>query len=158
MRLRRDGLAFGGFFEEIPAFTVVVVSVSLFLVTAYTVYGSATRDREAGSMQDDCQRFLLAFRSYDGVLERGAVSREPRNGDFDESRLGALNLSVLQTDLNSPHHWNITVRDLVTNLSWSFGRPLPSRCTIRVSVGSAVVATTDEGRHHPGRLEVVIWR
>ena len=158
MNLRRDRRAIGGFLEEICAFTVVVLAVALFLVTAYNTFCGVARDRELGALQDDCQRFARAFRSYDRVLETGAVSGEPQIGVLDGSKLDDLNLSVLERDLNSPHSFNVTIRDLATNQSWSFSRTPVSQGPVRACYVCAVVTTTDEGRRDPGRLEVVVWQ
>jgi len=136
---------------------VVVLSVSLFLVAAYTTYGRLGQDRELSSLQDDCQRLCRAFRGYEVVLEKGASSLEPKSGVFEAGKLGALDYSTLQGALNSPHLYNLTVRDLFTGQNWSFGCALPSGAAMKVKVTSAAVVTNGNGGHDPARLEVVMW-
>ncbi len=155
--LGHDRRATGGFFEEIPAFVVIVLSVSLFLVAACSTYGRMGQDRELSDLQDDCQRLCRAFRGYGAVLEKGQCSLEPRNGVFEAGKLDALDYSTLQGALNSPHLYNLTVRDLSTGQNWSFGRALPVGASAKVKVSSAAVVAGESGRHDPARLEVVMW-
>jgi hypothetical protein len=153
---RHDRRGIGGFFEEIPAF-VVVLSVSLFLVAAYTTYGRLGQDRELSSLQDDCQRLCRAFRGYEMVLEKGQSSMEPRSGVFEEVKLEGLDFSGLEKDLNSPHAYNLSVRDLASNRSWSFGKAPPVGTAFKVKVSSAAVVADEKGSHDPARIEVVMW-
>ena len=153
----RDRRAVGGFFEEIPAFVVIVLSVSLFLVAAYTTYGRLGQDRELSSLQDECRRLCRAFRGYDAVLEKGQSSLEPNSGVFEAGKLDALDYSTLQGALNSPHLYNLTVRDLLTGQNWSFGCALASGAAMKVTVSSAAVVANGNGGHDPARIEVVMW-
>jgi len=155
--LSYDRRASGGFFEEIPDFVVIVLSVSLFLVAAYNTYGRLGQDRELSSLQDDCQRLCRAFRGFGAVLEKSPSSLEPRNGVFEAGKLDALDYSTLQGALNSPHLYNLTVRDLSTGQNWSFGCALPMGASAKVKVSSAAVVADQNGRHDPARLEVVMW-
>jgi hypothetical protein len=154
---RRDRRAIGGFFEEIPAFVVVVLSVSLFLVAAYTTLGRLGQDRELSSLQDECQRLCRAFRGYEAVLEKGQISMEPESGVFEAGKLDALDYSTLQGALNSPHLYNLTVRDLLTGQNWSFGCGLPAGAAMKVEVSSAAVVANGNGGHDPARIGVVMW-
>jgi len=155
--LRHNRRGVGGFFEEIPAFVVVVLSVSLFLVAAYTTYGRMGHDTELSSLQDDCQRLCRAFRGYEGVLEKGAISQEPMNGVFEAGKLDGLDYSTLQGALNVPHLYNLTVFDLLTGRNWSFGCALPAGAAMKVKVASAAVVADEKGSHDPARIEVVMW-
>jgi hypothetical protein len=155
--LRRDRRGLGGFFEEIPAFVVVVISVSMFLATAYTTYGRMNDDRELSGLQDDSRSLCLSFRGLEAVLERGPVSHEPRSGVFEAGKLDALNSSGLHSALNAPHPYNLTLRDLVSGQNWSFGGPVPAGAPMKASAASAVVVADGNGRHDPARLEVVMW-
>jgi len=156
--LSHDRRGIGGFFEEIPAFVVIVISVSIFLVAAYDTYGRLGQDRELSSLQDDCQRLCRAFRCLGAVLEKAPGSMEPKSGVFEAGKLDALDYSTLQGALNSPHLYNLTVRDLSTGQNWSFGRALPMGASAKVKVSSAAVVAGESGRHDPARLEVVMWQ
>ena len=155
--LKSDHRAVGGFFEEIPAFVVVVLAVSMFLVAAYNVYGRMGSDGCLSSMQDDCRRLGRAFRGLPEALEDGGGSRETVNGLFSAGKLDALNGTSLKGALNSPHPYNLTVRDLSSGQSWSFGEPLPAGAAMKVKVSSAAVVDDGAGHRDPARLEVVMW-
>ncbi len=137
---------------------MVVLSVSMFLFAAYATYGRMGQDGELSGLEDGCRRLCLAFRGYEPVLEKGPVSGEPVNGVFEAGALDALDGSILPGALNSPHSYNLTVRDLLTGRNWSFGHELPAGAAMKVRVSSAAVVAGDDGRHDPARLEVVMWR
>ncbi|MBM4248061.1 MAG: hypothetical protein FJ149_01220 [Euryarchaeota archaeon] len=156
--LRRDNRAVGGFFEEIPAFVVVVLSVSLFMVAAGTTIGIMGDDGELSGLQDRSARLCRAFLSCEAVLERGALSQEPLAGRLDAGKLDRLNDTALRGELNSPHPYNLTVRDLSSGREWTFGRPVPDGAPLKASAASAAVVELDDGRRDPARVEVVVWR
>jgi len=155
--LRRDHRAVGGFFEEIPAFVVVVLSVSMFLVAAYSTYGRMGDDGRLSSLQDDCQRLCRAFRGLPAALDDGQGLRGPANGIFSADKLDALNSSALRGELRSPNQYNLTVFDLSSGRNWSFGEAPPASASMRVKVSSAAVVAVEGGHRDPARLEVVMW-
>jgi hypothetical protein len=136
---------------------VVVVSVSMFLATAYTTYGRMNEDRELSDLQDGCQRLCRSFRGYDAVLEKEPFSKEPRTGVFAAARLDGLATGEIEKELNSQHSYNLTVRDLFSGQNWSFGRPVPALAAMKASIASAAVVADANGRHDPARIEVVMW-
>lgn len=146
----------GGFFEEIPAFLVIVMAVGMFITTAYSGYLNYSRGSEMDSLQEECYRFSRAIRTYDGIVEKGPIDQEPRAGHLDALKLDRLNQSLLKGDLNAPHHFNITVKDRVTGRSWAVGE-IPPTGTSRVVVSSAVLVVEPDGRKDPGGLAVVMW-
>jgi len=148
----------GGFFEEIPAFVVVVVAVSMFLVAAYTTYGRMGGDGELSALQDDCQRLCRAFRGLPAALDDGPGHEGAQNGVFSAGKLDGLNDSLLGSELNSPHHYNLTVRDLSSGRNWTFGSAIPAGAAMKAGVSSAAVVAAGNGRHDPARLEVVMWQ
>ena len=156
-RLSADRRGGGDLIEEMPAFIVVVLSVAVFFVSALNAHASVARERERAGLHDECGRFLRAFRGLDCLLEREPCSQEPLAGRFDARNLDGLNLSALERRLNAPHPFNVTVLDLRANTVWTFGPPVTGSQLHRLKLTSAITIATDEGRRHPGRLEVVMW-
>jgi hypothetical protein len=157
-RFRDDNGAVGGMIEELPAFTVVIISLAVFIATSYNASIAYGEMRNATSLGEDASSYLRAFRSYEDVLERGTYSQEPLTGQFDPAKLDSLNTSALRRDLNPRHPFNVTVRDVMSNVTWSFGeRPPDDHATSRVRESTAAVVALPGGERHPALLTVVIW-
>ena len=159
-RLRKDRRAAGGFFEELPAFSIVVISVSVFLVMSVNSYGAYTRSQELSPLHDDARALLSAFRAYEQVLERGAVTLEPLTGHLDAAKLSALNSTALRRDLSARHPFNLTVTDHRSTITWAWGEkvPGPSGSTSTARVGTAAVVVALDGGRNPGTILVVMWQ
>jgi hypothetical protein len=156
-RFRRDRRGVGGFFEEIPAFIVVVISLAVFITTAYTSYNSYMRNQELGSLQDDCYRLCRAFRSYEPILERGLISQEPQTGHFYSDGLDRLTLEALKMNLSSPHPFSINITDRATGKSWVLGEKAPPGAPFKAGITSAVLIVGPDRGRNPGTLEVMMW-
>lgn len=155
LRLDRSGV--GGFFEEIPAFLVIVIAVGMFITTTYSGYLTYARGSELDSLHEDCYRLSRAIRTYDGIVEKGRIDQEPHAGHLDALKLDRLDLSLLKQDLNAPHPFNITIKDRVTGRSWAAGESPPPATTTRAVISSAVLVVGPDGRKDPGSLTVVMW-
>ncbi|MEM4728487.1 MAG: hypothetical protein QXH42_01825 [Thermoplasmata archaeon] len=155
-RIARDRRGSEGFFEELPAFLVVVVGLAIFFVSIYRIGSSLGEEGELKRLEGDCERLYKAFRSWTPVLERGPISREPLTAHIDTVRLGALNDTSLRSGLHPAHNFNITVTDLRTGQVWGFGKPVPANTGVRVS--GPVVVVESSGEHNPGELTVVMWK
>jgi len=157
-RFRDDTEGAGGMMEELPAFTVVVIALSVFITATYNATISFGEMTNATSLGEDASSYLRAFRSYENVLERGRYTQEPLTGQFDPAKLDCLDPAALRRDLNPRHPFNVTVEDAIANVTWSFGeRPPSDPATPRVQESTAAVIALYGGERHPAVLSVVMW-
>ena len=155
--LCRNRRGVGGFFEEIPAFIVVVIAVALFMTAAYSSYITYSQQSASDELFEDCYRFSRAFRSYDAIVEKGVIFQEPHAGHLDADKLDVLNTTDLSAGLNCPHHFNITVKDRIAGRAWTLGDRPPSGGVSKAGVSSAVLISEPDGRLNPGSVSVVMW-
>jgi len=147
----------GGFFEEILAFIVVVISVAMFMTAAYSSYITYSQQNALDGLHEDCYRFSRAFRTYDAIVEKGVIFQEPHAGHLDAEKLDGLNMTVLKAGINCPHHFNITVKDRVIGRVWTLGDKPPSGGVSKAGISSVVLISGPGGRLNPGSLSVVMW-
>lgn len=157
-RFGADRKGAGGMMEELPAFMVVVISLIIFIASSYSASISFGNMRNSASLREDASSYLRAFRSYESILERGTYTGEPLTGQFDPAKLDGLDTSALRKDLNPRHPFNVTVQDMMTNVTWSFGaNPALSPGSSHVRESTAALIALPDGDRNPALLTVVMW-
>lgn len=161
-RLRRDNRAVAGFFEEIPAALVVMVTLILFFSAALTGLRVHTEELNASDFEAQAETFLEELTGYKNL------TYQDRQGVFEAAKVTTLTVANITYDFHPPFHYRVVIVDTSAyaakyNLTLATG-PIPaSSSALKVGLVSdstpvdiwVPVLTSDE--YHTATLTVVIW-
>ncbi len=102
-RLGRRGVA--GFFEEIPAAAVAIISLLLFFSGVLIALTNYSNRQQSSQFSQEAQTFLEGLLGYANLTYRG------QNGVFDMFAMMALTVNNLTYDFHPSYQFSVTVTD-----------------------------------------------
>jgi hypothetical protein len=161
-RLRRDNRAVAGFFEEIPAAVVVMVSLILFFSAVFSGLRVHTQELNSSNFESQAQTFLAELTAYKNL------TYENRQGVFDSTRVTTLTTANITYDFHPPFNYMVVIDDTSAyaakyNLTLQTAPVPTTSAALKVGLVSDSTPvniwvpdlTFDE--YHTATLTVVIW-
>lgn len=160
--LRRASRAVAGFFEEIPAAAVVLVSLTLFSAALAGGLKAHNEQQAASNFSAQAESFLEGLVDYQNLTYLG------QSGVFEAAKVVTLTVSNITYDFHPPFQYQVSVTD-ISNYTAKYATtlgtaPLPTLSTY-LKVGEVRDSTTVDiwvptvtfGEYHAAVLSVVIW-
>ncbi len=159
-RLGRRGVA--GFFEEIPAAAVAIISLLLFFSGVLIALTNYSNRQQSSQFSQEAQTFLEGLLGYANLTYRG------QNGIFDMFAMMALTVNNLTYDFHPSYQFSVTVTDTSLypvhydiSLSTSQFPSNPSSLQngwVKDSTSVTIwVPNFGQDEYHAATLTVVIW-
>ncbi|MDE1820643.1 MAG: hypothetical protein KGJ23_01285 [Euryarchaeota archaeon] len=159
---RRGRRGVAGFFEEIPAATVAIISLLLFFSGILVALSNYTNRQQSSQFAQEAQTFLEGLLGYSNLTYLG------QNGIFDVYAMEALTVNNLTYDFHPSFQYSVTVTDtsvypLHYNQNWATGTFPKDTSGLQhgwVSDSTPVdlwVFNFGDDEFHAASLTVVIW-
>jgi hypothetical protein len=154
-----------GFYEDMIALIVVIVSLTMFFGSVGSVYATYYASVNNNRLSDEASQLLQAVRSYDALLVNGMYTAEPVEGTYSSLNLEAMTPEKFTNDIHTRFNtkYNVIIEDLEpkdpngAQKSWGpFGEKKPTNVRMR-SLSAAVAIQIELGIRHVGRLEISVW-
>ena len=157
--LRRRASGTAGFFEDIPALIIVILTFVLFIGLAASIFQSTLETREYDTFAQEVNNFIEKVRGYEGLTHSGIV------GLFDAHKVRNITASYIKRDLRPDYDFSITILDV---------SGYPFNCSMNLSseewnpdrgleVGKSVACTSvaiwvSDEEIHAAKMVVAIWK
>ena len=154
--MEKDCRAVAGPFEDIPALMIVSIGVAILLVSLANVFYSFEEEVRGRSGEDIINDLIYALRNYDKLTEEGKGQ-----GIFSAEKLGGLNASLIEIDLNTECDFRIEFQErssYIKGVEYSTQTSdLPDIGNKEVIWRSTPVGISTTGAIHAGIMTVTIW-
>lgn len=104
LRHARRGVA--GFFEEVPAAVVAIISLVLFFAAVLTAFSNYDTQQQGSNFSSEAETFLEGLLSYHNLTYNGET------GVFDAHKMMALTVDNLTYDFHPPYQYSVTITDI----------------------------------------------
>lgn len=148
-----------GFFEDLPAMVIVILTFVLFIGLATNIFNTTTKSRDFQNFAQEVNNFIEALRAYDGLTHSGIV------GLFDAHKVRSLSAENISRDLKPDYNFTIEIIDIsgypfncsrkITNGIWYPEKWLEMGRSVGYT--SVAIWVSDE-EIHAAKMVVTIWR
>ena len=162
LRKRNDGST--GFFEDLPAMVIVIITVVMFFSLTFNVLQTSFEDRKAISISEKAMDFTVQLRGYQNL------THENIEGLYDAHKVRDLGVENITRDIwptygSEGFEFSIQIID-VSSYHFNCSRTLATQewnNTRGLLIGKAVVSTgiaiwVSDEEIHGARMVVTIWK
>jgi hypothetical protein len=160
LRQARRGVA--GFFEEVPAAVVAIISLVLFFAAVLTAFANYSSQQQSSSFSEQAETFL------EGLLSYQNLTFHQQSGVFDVHKMMSLTSENLTYNFHPPFQYTVTITD-ISQFLVKYDKTLSTSSApasqSSLHAGSVSESTTVDlwvpnfpnDEYHSATLNVVIW-